>query len=260
MRIPYYQVDSFTPRLFGGNPAGVCLLDGWLPDDAMQRIAFENGLAETAFVIPEGDGYGLRWFTPKVEVDLCGHATLAAAHVLSEHRGVTKLPIVFQTQSGQMSVHRDGRHWVLDFPSRPGVSCPLETDLEQGLGATPVEVCLARDHLAVFANAAEVRALQPDFVALGRLPSMGVIATAPGDDCDFVSRYFAPRVGIPEDPATGSSHCTLIPYWASRLGRLKLTARQVSSRGGEFHCELRGERVRMGGEAVTYFEGSINVP
>lgn len=258
MKIPYYQVDAFTPRAFGGNPAGVCLLDAWLPDATMQTIAFENGLAETAFLVPEGAGYDLRWFTPAVEVDLCGHATLAAAHVLGVHRGVRDAPIVFKTQSGRMTVDREGQRWVLDFPSRPAARASSE--LELGLGAAPAEVYLARDYLAVFKSEAAVRALRPDFAAVARLDAVGVIVTAPGDDCDFVSRYFAPRVGIPEDPATGSSHCTLVPYWAACMGRTVLEARQVSARGGEMHCELAGERVRIGGEAVTYFEGVINIP
>lgn len=255
MKIPYYQVDAFTPRAFGGNPAGVCPLESWLPEGTMQAIAFENGLAETAFLVPEGEGYGLRWFTPAVEVDLCGHATLAAAHVLGEHRGVSDARIIFHTQSGRMTVDREGRRWVLDFPSRPAAGA--SSGLELGLGAAPTEVYRARDYLAVFESEATVRALRPDFAAVARLDAMGVIVTAPGDECDFVSRYFAPRVGIPEDPATGSSHCTLIPYWAARTGRTVLEARQVSARGGEMHCELAGGRVRIGGEAVTYLEGAI---
>lgn len=258
MKIPYYQVDAFASRLFGGNPAGVCLLDAWLPDATMQTIAFENGLAETAFLVPEGDGYGLRWFTPAVEVDLCGHATLAAAHVLGEHRGVTATPIIFHTQSGRMTVEREGSRWVLDFPSRPAEPAP--GSLEVGLGAVPAELYLARDYLAVFENEATVRALRPDLNAVAALDVPGIIVTAPGDHCDFVSRYFAPRVGIPEDPATGSSHCTLIPYWAGRTGRKVLKARQVSARGGEIHCKLTGDRVRIGGEAVTYLAGTINLP
>lgn len=258
MRIPYYQVDAFSPRPFGGNPAGVCPLEAWLPDATMQTIAFENGLAETAFLVPEGDEYGLRWFTPAVEVDLCGHATLAAAHVLGTHRGVTKTPMIFHTQSGRMTVEREGQRWVLDFPCRPAEPAPGGPEL--GLGAAPAEVYLARDYLAVFESEAAVRALRPDLDAVAALDVPGIIVTAPGDDCDFVSRYFAPRIGIPEDPATGSSHCTLIPYWAGRTGRTILRARQVSARGGEMYCELVGDRVRIGGEAVTYLEGTIEVP
>lgn len=260
MKIPYYQVDAFTRRAFAGNPAGVCLLDAALPAAVMQSLAFENGLAETAFILPENGGYRLRWFTPTLEIDLCGHATLAAAHVLGQHRGVTDLPLVFQTGGGRITVGRDGRRWVLDFPSRPAVRVPLAGDLTRGLGAAPLETYLARDALAVFRTEAEVRALRPDFAALLGVEGLGVIVTAPGDGCDFVSRFFAPRAGIPEDPATGSAHCTLIPYWATRLGRSRLFARQVSARGGELHCELQGDRVQIGGEAVTYLEGFITAP
>ena len=260
MKLPYFQVDAFTNRLFSGNPAGVCPLESWLEDDVMQSIAFENGLAETSFTVLEGDGFGLRSFTPAIEMDLCGHATLAAAHVLNEHRGVATLPIVFRTRSGRLSVSREGKRWVLDFPSRPAEVAAPDEMLSLGLGKAPMEVRRARDYLAVFGSEAEVRAIQPDFAALRRLDCLGVIATAPGEECDFVYRFFAPSAGIPEDPATGSAQCTLIPYWAERLGRTQFFSRQLSPRGGELHGQLAGERVLIGGEAVTYSEGAINAP
>jgi PhzF family phenazine biosynthesis protein len=260
MLIPYYQVDAFASRIFTGNPAGVCLLADWLPDEVLQSIAAENNLAETAFVVQRGGRYDLRWFTPAMEVDLCGHATLAPGHVIFEHLGYRGDTIYFDTvKSGELRVTRDGDLLTLDFPSRPAAVCSLPADLVQGLGRTPVHVAKARDYVAVFATEQELAALQPDMAALSRLDSLGIIATAPGTTCDFVSRFFAPQAGIPEDPVTGSAHSTLIPYWSQRLGKKKLNARQISRRGGELFCEDRGSRVGIGGRAVTYSTGFLHL-
>lgn len=257
--IPYYQVDTFTNRLFSGNPAGVCFLADWLPDSLLQSIAAENNLAETAFVVQREAHFDLRWFTPTLEMDLCGHATLAPAHVLFRHHGLRGSVVHFHTRSGTLSVARDGDLLTLDFPARPADTCDTPPLLCEGLRANPTVTAKARDYLAVFETEQAVRSLQPDMTALTRLDCLGVIATAPGDDCDFVSRFFAPRAGVPEDPVTGSAHCTLIPYWAGRLGRAKLHARQISARGGELFCEHRGDRVGIGGHAVTYSSGYLHV-
>jgi PhzF family phenazine biosynthesis protein len=259
MKIPYFHVDAFAPAAFRGNPAGVCPLDQWLPDATLLAIAAENNLAETAFFVPRGGDFDLRWFTPTIEMDLCGHATLAAAFVLFTQRDYRGGEIRFHSRSGVLSVSRDGEILTLDFPSRPAEKASAPEALLRGLGGSPAEVRKARDYLAVFASESEVRALKPDFAALRTVDCLGVIATAPGKDCDFVSRFFAPNAGVDEDPATGSSHCTLIPYWAQRLGKQKLFARQVSKRGGEFHCELAGDRVRIGGRVTMYLSGEIDV-
>jgi len=258
-RIPMFVVDAFADRIFTGNPAAVCLLEQWLPDPVLRSIAAENNLSETAFVVRHASQQALRWFTPEVEVDLCGHATLAAAHVLFRHEGCPDETLRFETRSGMLSVTRDDDWICLDFPSRPPEDCGIPDDLVTGLGRAPIQVQRSRDYLTVFETEAEVRGLSPDFAALARVDSLGVIATAPGDTCDFVSRFFAPRAGIPEDPVTGSAHCTLIPYWAARLGRTELRARQVSRRGGELRCEDRGDRVGILGRAVTYSVGSIRI-
>lgn len=260
MKLPYYEVSAFTTNPFGGNPAGVCPLEAWLPDAVLQGIAANNNLAETAFTVPHGHDFELRWFTPTVEMDLCGHATLAAASVLFNERGLRGAAVRFHSRSGVLAVVRAGDLLTLDFPSRPPApSAPLEA-LIHGLGAPPKEVFKARDYLAVFSNETEVRALQPDFAMLKTLDCLGIIATAPGDDCDFVSRFFAPGAGVDEDPVTGSAHCTLIPFWAGRLGKTKLFARQISQRGGGLFCELVGERVHIGGRATLYLRGEIQIP
>jgi PhzF family phenazine biosynthesis protein len=259
MSIPYYQVDAFTSRVFSGNPAGVCLLADWLPDALLQSIAAENNLAETAFIVPRDSLFHLRWFTPALEMDLCGHATLAAAHVLFQHLGCRAPSVRFQTRSGVLSVARAEDRLTLDFPARPATTCAAPTELIDGLGGNPAMTAKARDYLAVFETEQAVRELRPDMAALMRLDCLGIIASAPGVNCDFVSRFFAPRAGVPEDPVTGSAHCTLIPYWAQRLGRSELRARQISARGGELFCEDRGERVGIGGHAVTYSSGFLHV-
>ena len=259
MRIPYYHVDAFANAAFRGNPAGVCLLDAWLDDATLLNLAAENKHSETAFLVARGADYDLRWFTPATEVDLCGHATLASAFVVFSEVDRHRNSVRFHSKSGPLTVSRAGEWLTLDFPSRPAGPGAAPEALVRGLGAQPAAVLKARDYLAVFASEAEVRALKPDFAALKTLDCLGIIATAPGADCDFVSRFFAPVAGIDEDPVTGSAHCTLIPYWAQRLGKSKLFARQVSCRGGELECELAGERVRMGGKAVLYLRGEIEI-
>ena len=258
MPAEYYEVHAFTDRLHRGNPAGVCLLEEWWPDKTLQTVAAENNLSETANVVPEPEGFGLRWFTPTIEVDLCGHATLASAHVLLRHREEAG-PLRFFTRSGELTVAADGERLVLDFPSQPAKAIATPEALIRGLGSDPLATLKAsRDHLAVLKTEEEVRRLTPDFAALAELDGLGVIVTAPGEEVDFVSRFFAPKAGIDEDPVTGSAHCTLMPYWAEKLGRTRLTARQVSARGGDLWCELRGDRVGIGGQAVTYLSGRIH--
>lgn len=257
--IPYFEVFAFTNRMFAGNPAGVCLLEEFLPDAQLQAIAAQNALPETAFVVERAEHFDLRWMTPALEVDLCGHATLAAAHVLLQHRGYAGEKVRFQTQSGELTVTQSGQRLVLDFPSRPAEEGGDSSAVAKSLGAKPAKVLHGRDYFALFASQAEVAAIAPDLAAVAKLDAQGVVVTAPGDDCDFVSRYFAPAAGIPEDPVTGSTHCTLIPYWSQRLGKRELFARQISSRGGELFCEDRGSRVGIGGEALTYVEGQIHL-
>jgi predicted PhzF superfamily epimerase YddE/YHI9 len=260
MRIPIYQVDAFSGDLFRGNPAAICPLDQWLPDDTMQSIAAENNLAETAFYYPNGSGYHLRWFTPAVEIDLCGHATLASAHVIYSIRQESSAPLIrFQTKSGELTVERDGDLYALNFPSRPPKECAIDPGLHAALGATPRLTLAARDYLCVYETEDEVRSLAPDMRGLAGIDRFATIVTAPGRDSDFVSRFFAPAKGVPEDPVTGSAHCTLIPYWSKRLGKTELHARQVSARGGELFCRDLGERVRMAGRAVKFLEGHIEI-
>jgi PhzF family phenazine biosynthesis protein len=259
MKLPYYEVSAFTTNPFGGNPAGVCPLDSWLPDDVLQGIAANNNLAETAFTVPRGNDFDLRWFTPTIEMDLCGHATLAAASVLFNERRLRGDNVRFHSRSGVLTVSRENDQLTLDFPSRPPTPCTAPEALTRGLGAAPKEVMKARDYLATFADEAEVRGLKPDFAVLKTLDCLGIIAAAPGSDCDFVSRFFAPGAGVDEDPVTGSAHCTLIPYWSQRLGKTKMFARQVSARGGELFCELVGDRARIGGQAALYLRGEIQV-
>ena len=261
MKLPFFWVDAFSNKVFAGNPAGVVPLDRWPTDALMQRVAFENGLAETAFLVAKSPGrYDLRWFTPSVEVELCGHATLASAYVLFTELGFTGDVVTFDTRAGPLTVRRgQGDRLELDFPSRPALPCATSLPLGRALGSTPMYVAQARDTLCVFSSAQEVLGLRPDFTALAQLETFACIATAPGQDCDFVSRFFAPRAGVNEDPVTGSAHCTLVPYWAQRLGKTQLHARQVSARGGELFCELRGDRVGIAGHAVLYLRGEITI-
>lgn len=259
MKLVMHQVDAFTGRVFAGNPAAVVLLDEWLPDATMQAIAAENNLAETAFVIPRADVSPLRWFTPLLEVDLCGHATLATAHVLFAECFREAGRLRFATASGELAVERDGDWLLMDFPARPGAPVAVDDVLVAKLGVRPREALAARDLMVVLERESEVRAFRPDFAAIAAIDCFALIVTAPGDAADFVSRFFAPRAGVPEDPVTGSAHCTLIPYWAARLGKTRLAARQLSARGGEIACELRGERVRIGGRVAPYLRGEITL-
>lgn len=263
MDVTLYQIDAFTDRLFAGNPAAVCPLERWLPDDVMQAIAAENNLSETAFIVPGDGAYRLRWFTPAVEVDLCGHATLATAHVVFGHLQPDADTVAFDTRSGRLTVRREGDALTMDFPVLPVQETVDPGDpLTAALGKRPDELYAIREahgapfRLAVYGRAADVAALRPDFGAL----KANAIATAPGDDVDFVSRFFAPMSGINEDPVTGSAHCTLTPYWAERLGKQELTARQISARGGALGCRLDGDHVHLTGQCAFYMEGRIRVP
>jgi PhzF family phenazine biosynthesis protein len=257
--IPFFHVDAFASRVFSGNPAGVCLLDTWLDDAVLQSIAAENNLPETAFLVRLDDGYELRWFTPEVEVDLCGHATLASGHVIFEFVDRNPLRVEFMSKSGRLSVERKSNLLYLDFPSRMPEPCKPPERLTAILGASPSEVLGSRDLMVVFDDEEVVRALRPDLAALVGIGWFALIVTAPGKRSDFVSRFFAPGAGIPEDPVTGSAHCSLVPYWAKRLGKQDLHAFQVSRRGGELFCSDRGPRVLIGGRAVTFLQGMIRI-
>lgn len=262
MRIPLYQVDAFTSRPFAGNPAAVCPLEQWLDDATLQAIAAENNLAETAFYVPEDEGFHLRWFTPAVEVDLCGHATLATAWVIFHRFDWPLDAIDFRTRSGVLTVSRDSERLAMDFPSRPPAPAANIDAVAAALGARPAEIFAARDALALFGSEAEVNAIRPDFAKIAALDQFALIVTAPGapnTKTDFVSRFFAPKAGVNEDPVTGSAHSTLIPFWAARLEKTKLFARQVSARGGELWCEYRGDRVIIAGNCAPVLEGTITL-
>jgi PhzF family phenazine biosynthesis protein len=259
MRIPLYQIDAFTSRLFSGNPAAVCPLEDWLADGVLRAIAAENNLSETAFFVKRGERYHLRWFTPSLEVDLCGHATLASAFVILNELEPSRDAVVFDTLSGELRVSRDGGLLSMDFPARPPEPCALPPKLVEALGAAPQTTLASRDLMAVFATEDEVRSLAPKMAVLAEVDTFAVIVTAPGNKVDFVSRFFAPRAGVDEDPVTGSAHSTLVPYWAKRLNRPALHALQVSHRGGELWCEDRGKRVIIKGSSVKYLEGFMEV-
>jgi PhzF family phenazine biosynthesis protein len=257
MKLSIYQIDAFTSRLFGGNPAAVVLLQDELPTATLQAIAAENNLSETAFVLPQDDHYGLRWFTPTMEIDLCGHATLATGFVLFETGAVEGDSVRFQTLSGTLTVSRSDELLSLNFPARPAAAAECTERLVAALGARPSSVMKSRDLMAVFDSEEQVANLAPDFSRIAGLDEFAVIVTAPGRDVDFVSRFFAPKAGIDEDPVTGSAHCTLAPFWASTLGKARLHAHQLSARGGELFCEVRESRVMISGNAVEYLRGQI---
>jgi len=261
LRVPIYQVDAFTSDVFSGNPAAVCLLENWISDSILQAIAAENNLSETAFVVPEKDGFELRWFTPTVEVALCGHATLASAYVIFELKGWGEKTLSFQTRkSGRLLVEKRNGLFEMDFPSRPPTGKSFPGDLVKILGAAPLKVLSSEEDTLVVLDAEQsVRELKPDLTALSGLDCRGVIVTARGEKADFVSRFFAPAVGVPEDPVTGSSHCVLVPYWADVLGKKNLHALQVSRRGGELFCRDRENRVSIAGNAALYLEGTISI-
>ena len=253
----YYVADAFTDELFSGNPAGICLLEAPLPAELMQAIAAENNLSETAFVVPNGADYDIRWFTPAVEIDLCGHATLASAFILHRFAAPEKTHYCFHSQSGQLLVEaKDGRY-VMDFPARMPRPMEVTGEMEAAIGCAVKEAHLARDLILVLEDEAAVRNCLPDIARVAQLPGHGCGVTAKGDACDFVSRFFAPKFGIDEDPVTGSLHTELIPFWAARLGKHQLNARQLSKRGGTLFCEDQGERVLIGGDAVLYSQGEL---
>lgn len=257
-----FQIDAFTERVFHGNPAAIVPLESWLDDQVMQGIATENNQAETAFLMPVDarmGRYHIRWFTPATEIDLCGHATLAAGHVLWKHLDCQADTITFDSQSGPLTVERRDGVYVMDFPSRPGRKLPVTADIVAALGRLPSELYKARDYMAVFENKRDVHELKPDMQALAKLDALGFIVTAPGAKHDFVCRFFAPRAGIPEDPVTGSAHCTLAPYWVTRLNRSQVSSHQVSRRGGVLSCRVEGDRVKIAGKCVDYLQGTIAV-
>ncbi len=260
MQLPLYQVDAFSGQLFGGNPAAVCPLEVWLPDETMQAIARENNLSETAFIVQEATSWRIRWFTPVAEVKLCGHATLASGWVYFHHLQPNATEVIFNSLSGPLTVSRDGDLLTLDFPLQKAEPVAAPESLAAALGAEPLEVLAADDWLIRLNNEETVRNLQPDITLLKKLERRAVIVTAAGNDCDFVSRFFAPKYGIDEDPVTGSAHTKLVPYWADKTGKQHLHARQLSPRGGELFCELRDERVLISGHAVHYMSGTITLP
>jgi PhzF family phenazine biosynthesis protein len=262
MAIPYYHVDAFADELFAGNPAGVCILSAFPTDSTMQKIAIENRHSNTAFVVPRADSdFDLRWFTPKIEDDLCGHATLASAYVLALRKH-NVWPVRFHTRSGMLTVAQDGDSFEMDFPARPPQPCETPAGLLPALGLKTALVMKSRDYFVVVDQAEQVRALSPDIAALAKLDigTSGAIVTAPGEgDVDYVCRFFAPSIGIDEDPATGSIHCTLAPYWAGRLGKDRLRAQQLSVRGGTMQCTISGDRVKIAGRARLYLHGTLEL-
>ena len=260
MRVALYQIDAFSSKVFAGNPAAICPLERWLDDAAMQAIAAENNLAETAFFVPEGKDFGLRWFTPAVEVDLCGHATLASGWLLLNKLQPTRDSVTFQTRSGALTVSRDGKRMVMDFPSRPPEPVAPCAGLLEALGAKPIAVLASRDYLVVYDDAETVRRLQPDLAGIAKADRFAVIVTAPGDNgYDCVSRFFAPARGVPEDPVTGSAHSHIVPYWAKPSGTTDIFCRQASPRGGDLYCQDRGERVILAGDCAFYMQATIEI-
>jgi len=261
MKLKIYQVDAFTDKVFSGNPAAVCPLDGWLPDSLMQSIALENNLSETAFYVKQGNEYLIRWFTPTVEVDLCGHATLATAHVLFNHEHQTNEEIIFRSnRSGVLKVFRHGHLLTLDFPSDTLDKIQWFGEMNAGFNIIPIEGYKGKtDYLLVFENEDQIRNIQPNYPVISRWKVRGVIVTARGKNVDFVSRFFGPQSGVNEDPVTGSAHTTLTPYWAEKLGKTELSAIQLSDRKGHLTCKYMGDRVHISGQAKTYLIGEIDV-
>jgi len=257
MEITLYQIDAFTNHVFGGNPAAVCPLDEWIDEGLMQKIAEENNLSETAFFVKRNSCYEIRWFTPATEIELAGHPTLAAAYVIFNYCNHDSSTISFSSKSGHLSVEKNGDLLKMNFPVLKASKAAPNDLLNRALGHEPVELYLSRDYLAVYKSQKDILSIDPDFGLLKRLDCLGVIVTAPGDEADFVSRCFAPAVGINEDPVTGSAHSTLIPYWANRLKKDSLHAYQLSKRGGELFCGYLGSRVEIGGKAVPYLSGKI---
>ena len=260
MKLDIYQVDAFTKEVFGGNPAAICPLESWIDAELMQKIALENNLSETAFFVKKDDVYEIRWFTPTFEIDLCGHATLASTFVIFEIlQSETEIIKFHSHKSGKLSVEKKDDVLILDFPSRPPVVCDVPQGLIEAIGKQPREILKSRDYFLVYENEQDIANIKPNFAEILKIPTHAVIVTAKGDECDFVSRFFAPEVGVFEDPVTGSSHCNLIPFWAEKLGKTELFGKQISARGGELFCELKGDRVKIGGKAVLYLKGEIYV-
>lgn len=262
MRQKIYQIDAFTSQTFGGNPAAVCILDSWLSPELMQQIAQENNLAETAFAVKKDDQYDIRWFTPEVEVDLCGHATLATAFVLFHFYEFDENTIQFYSnRSGNLTVNKADNGWLtLDFPTDNLIAIQNIEELDTAIGQAPIKTLKGKtDYMMVYQSQKEIEALEPNHHLLGKLDVRGVIVTAPGDEVDFVSRFFAPACGIPEDPVTGSAHTSLSPYWSEVFDKTKMTAKQLSQRGGDLVCEYLGERVKISGKAVLYLTGEIDI-
>ena len=259
MKINLYQVDAFAENVFEGNPAAVCPLREWLPEKQLRNIAMENNLSETAYFVEEGDSYRLRWFTPVAEVDLCGHATLASAHVLFEHLDYSGPEIVFESNSGPLKVRRENEILKMNFPVTVGEQVDPPGALLEALGADTDEVYKATDYMAVLDSEEMVRNLDPNYFLLNEIDTRGIIVTAPGEQYDFVSRFFAPALGINEDPVTGSAHTMLAPYWSKKLNKKEMRARQVSKRGGTVYCTMLDDRVEIAGKAVTYLEGVIKI-
>lgn len=257
MEISLYQIDAFASKIFEGNPAAVCPLDEWLPDEIMQSIAQENNLSETAFFVPKGDGFHIRWFTPTSEVALCGHATMAAAYALFNSLGYKKDKIEFESRSGILKVTKDNDWLVMDFPTQPPISCDIPKEIIEAFDATPIECLKSEDFIVVFDHEIDIESAKPDLGKLVKLDLRGVIITAKSTHYDFVARFFAPKFGIPEDPVTGSAYTQLVPYWASKIDSKRFKAKQVSSRGGELTCEIADDRVLISGKAVQYLEGKI---
>ena len=261
MKLKIFQVDAFSSKPFSGNPAAVCILDKWLDAELMQRIANENNLSETAFAVPVHDRYEIRWFTPEIEVDLCGHATLATAHILFNHMGFSSGRVEFDTlNSGRLFVEKSGKNLTLDFPTDTIEEMVVPEVIVTALNRPPLKAYRGKtDFMFIYASQSEIESLKPDFGLLAQMGGRGIIVTSMGDETNFVSRFFAPQTGINEDPVTGSAHTTLMPYWSGVLGKTRLTAQQLSARGGQLVCELLGERVKISGEAVTYMEGEIYI-
>jgi len=260
LKIPIYQVDAFASEIFKGNPAAVCPLTEWLPDQVMQNIAMENNLSETAFFIEDGDVFQIRWFTPKAELDLAGHPTLASAHILINEYKNNNSSLIFKTKIGDtLNVSINENLYLMNFPSRPPKVVNDTSNIFEALKKNPIELLAHRDLIAVFENQEDISSINPDLEKLKKLDYPSVVVTAVGDNSDFVSRNFAPKLGIPEDPVTGSSHCELIPYWSKKLDKKEMTAFQISERGGKIHCTDNNDRVLIGGEAVTFFRGEIDL-
>ncbi len=259
MEISLYQIDAFASKLFEGNPAAVCPLDEWLPDEIMQSMAQENNLSETAFFVPKDNGFHIRWFTPTSEVDLCGHATLASAYVLFNLLGYEKDKIEFDSRSGMLAVAKNNEWLIMDFPAQPPVSCDIPKEIIKAFDTVPIECLKSEDYIVVFKRETDIKLAQPDFEQLKKLDLRGVIITAKSSRYDFIARFFAPKFGVPEDPVTGSAYTQLAPYWASRIGPKRFNVKQVSSRGGELSCEMVDDRVFISGKAIKYLEGKIKI-